>query len=443
MKKSLFAYTFNKDSRFFVVQTREKRLFEIDEKIYYSLIQNNISALDSKTADNFFHASVLVEDDLDEVAQLEKEHIKNDNDQEWHSLHIIPTEGCNFGCEYCFVLKDKTKQCKEEIISDDELYSGIDFFFENNPSDQVIVTFYGGEPLLAPEVIYKSIDYIENKLGKKVFKKIITNASKITPEIARFLAEHEFDVNVSLDGNKDGHDAFRVYKNGKSTYADVINGINMLQEAGNSIKLLMTVGDFNAKNLEEHVRSLLEINPTTIALNLPKALQLNDNLIEKDLNYNQLLDEYIKCVDICYEKRIPEGHMADIIFGFLRKETQFRPCHGCGKQIALAPNGLIGPCQAFIGTKKYFLNLENFNDKSELRQTEQFRIWKDISMYKSSKCRMCYLLPVCPGDCPYDWENRTGSLVNVPDTYCSSRKRMFDYMLGRLVDGKNILFRPE
>ena len=76
--------------------------------------------------------------------------------------------------------------------------------------------------MLAPEVIYKSVDYIEGVKGRKISKKIITNASRVTPRIAEFLAVNEFDVNVSLDGNKDGHDQFRLYKDGGSTYDDVL-----------------------------------------------------------------------------------------------------------------------------------------------------------------------------------------------------------------------------
>lgn len=444
MKKSLFTYLYKQKGKFYAVQTNTRRVFEIDEKTYYILNEGKeLAELDKETFKCFVEAEIIVPIHIDEVGLLEEGHKMNDNDIEWHSLHIIPTEACNFGCEYCFVLKDKQNAGYERVILDETLYKGIDFFLDNNPSDQIIVTFYGGEPLLAPEVIYKSVDYIEGVKGRKISKKIITNASRVTPRIAEFLAVNEFDVNVSLDGNKDGHDQFRLYKDGGSTYDDVLQGIKLLQKAGNSIKILMTVGDFNAKNLIEHVKSVLELKPTTIALNLPKALQTTDNQIERKMDYKQLLAAYIECMDLCYEKHIPEGHMADIIYGFLREETQYRPCHGCGKQIALSPDGLIGPCQAYLGTKKYFMPLESFEDKEHLRKTEEFEKWKQITMYKCEKCRHCYLLPVCPGDCPYDWENRTGSLLDVPETYCTSRKVMFDYMIGRLVNGKEILFRPQ
>ena len=445
MTLSKFIYTLEEGQHYYLIQTKTRRVFEIKKECYLQIKSGGIPVdyLDESEYKLFQDAEIIIPDRLDEVDILERDCINNDNPNEWHSLHIIPTAACNFGCDYCFVLKDKKSNICDNMISDDILYSGIDFFFNGNESNDVIVTFYGGEPLLTPSVIYKAVDYIENTLKKRVNKKIITNGSLITPEIAEYLAQHEFDVNVSLDGNKKAHDTFRVYKSGKSSYDDVVTGIKLLMDKGNSVKVLMTVGDFNAGELAECVKSILALKPTTVALNLPKALQYSENGIEKNIDYAGLLDAYVQCVDMCYDSHIPEGHMADIIFGFLREKVQYRPCHGCGKQIALTPNGLIGPCQAYLGTQKYFINMKEYKSISDLRENEIFKKWEAITMYSSQKCRSCYLLPVCPGDCPYDWENRSGDLTNPPDTYCKSRKKMFDYMIRRLVRGQEILFKPK
>lgn len=438
---STFLYPFSNDGKYYVVQTYTKRLFEINEDVYRQLSIHSIdlASLDNKTLEAFKDAQILTKDN--EVERLEQLGELADIDTEWHTLHIIPTASCNFGCDYCFVLKDKsTNQC-DKIISDDILYRGIDFFFNGNTSKNIIVTFYGGEPLLAPEVIYKTIDYISKHYTSSFIKKIVTNGTLITPQIADFLHKHGFDVSVSLDGNQEAHNRFRKYRNGKGTYKDVIKGIELLRQYDNSIKILMTVGSFNYHELPNHVRTLLDTKPTLIALNLPRALQDHNNGIEDNLDMNDLVKQYLTCVDMCYDAHIPEGHMADIIYGFLRDEVQYHPCHGCGKQIALAPNGMIGPCQAYLGTLKNFQKMSDFYSINDLRANPIFQKWKNISMFHCSKCRSCYLLPVCPGDCPYDWDNRTGSLLDVPEGYCITRKAMFDYMMHRIVSGKNIMFR--
>lgn len=440
-KISQFTFCFENDGNYYVVQTYTKRIFQIEKDVYCSLKgKKTFESDDEEIISKFTEAEIINPTHTIEV--IDEEMKNKENDSEWYSLHIIPTASCNFSCDYCFVLKDKISNDCDCIISDETLYKGIDFFFKSNTADKPLVTFYGGEPLLAPNVIYKTINYIENVLKKDINKKIITNGTLVTDEIALYLAEHDFDVNVSLDGNKQAQDAFRVYNNKQSTFDDVVKGINTLKKYGNSIKILMTVGDFNANDLEVHVDTLLGLEPTTVAFNLPKALQYNDNQIEHNMNYQQLLEKYLICVNKCYEKHIPEGHMADIVFGFLRDDIQYRPCHGCGKQIALTPNGLIGPCQAYLGTKKYFSKLDSYENISELRNNPDFKKWNNITMTNCEKCQKCYLRPVCSGDCPYDWENRSNSLTDVPESYCISRKAMFDYMLHRLVTGKNILFCP-
>lgn len=424
-----------------MVQTYTKRLFEITENVYDQLSRREpcVSSWDTKTIEAFVEAQILTTEN--EVERLERVCEQKEIDTEWHTLHVIPTASCNFGCDYCFVLKDKTTVSCDRIISDEVLYKGIDFFFKDNTSQQIIVTFYGGEPLLAPQVIYKTIDYINKHYTTSFIKKIVTNGTLITPEIADFLHIQGFDVSVSLDGNSEAHNKFRKYKNGKGTFQDVVKGVELLRKFNNSIKILMTVGSFNYKELPIHVRTLLDTEPTLIALNLPRALQEHTNGIEEDLDMGFLIEQYKKCVDMCYDAHIPEGHMADIIFGFLRDEVQYHPCHGCGKQIALAPNGMIGPCQAYLGTLKNFQDMGNFQSINDLRSDSIFRRWEHISMFNCSKCRDCYLLPVCPGDCPYDWENRTGSLLDVPEGYCVTRKAMFDYMVHRIVSGKSIFFK--
>lgn len=443
MKLSKFGYLFEDHEKKYVIQTKNKRLFEIDDNVFEAIKEKNIAYLNAVDIfELLVESGILIHDEVDEAAEIYAACKQNDDKEEWNSLHIIPTVACNMGCEYCFVLKDMANNTQDvHAISKETLHQGIDLFFEKNTCDQPIVTFYGGEPLIHPEVIYDAIDYIENTLGRKIRKKIITNGTLVTEEIAEYLYEHDFDVNISIDGNRTAHDVFRTYKGGGSTYDDTIKGLKLLKQAGNSIKVLMTVGDHNIDYLMDCVTSILEYEPTTIALNLPKQLQNSDNEIEHNLNYSDLMEKYFECVDYCYEKKIPEAHLADIIFGFLRDEVQYHPCYGCGKQMAFTPDGRVGPCQAYLSTGKYFVKMTNGLSANNLRNMDEFLLWESITMPGCTKCASCYLLPMCPGDCPFDWENRTGSFEAPPDTYCFTRKAMFDYILRRIVNGKNILFR--
>lgn len=437
---SKYLFLTQSENDYYLVQTRIKKIFRITEEIYSAIQHNDIQYLiDSKEREKLENNSILVEE-KEEINLLENECKKLDDDKEWNSLHIIPTLSCNMGCDYCFVLDESNNKMLNSKMSEGVLYKAIDMFIEDNPSSKKAMTFYGGEPFVHKDIVFKAVNYANKEYEGQFQYKIVTNGTLIDRGTARFLHTNGFDVNVSLDGNRQAHDMFRKYHDGASTYDDVVNGIKLLMEEHNSVKILMTVGQFNLPILKDCVESVLELGPTSIALNLPKQVQTGDNKIEFD-DYKSICETYLECLDLCYEKGIPEAHFADIIYGFLSNEVHYRPCSGCGKQMAVSPDNMVGPCQAYANTGKYFIDFSTVDSKKDLRNNEIFQKWKKITMFSSEKCRQCYLLPICAGDCPFDWENREGSFDNPPNGYCITRKAMFSNFIHRVVSGKKILFR--
>jgi len=65
------------------------------------------------------------------------------------------------------------------------------------------IGFYGGEPLLAFNVLRRTVEHVERLSGKndrKVRYSLTTNGSLINEEILGFLDEHEFSLMLSFDG---------------------------------------------------------------------------------------------------------------------------------------------------------------------------------------------------------------------------------------------------
>ncbi len=75
-----------------------------------------------------------------------------------------------------------------------------------------------------------------------------TNGTLVTDEWARFFADHDFLVGVSIDGPAPLHDAYRLNRGGRGTHAMVVRGWEALARAGVETNILCTV---NAAN-EEH-----------------------------------------------------------------------------------------------------------------------------------------------------------------------------------------------
>lgn len=440
MKISKYLYFIEKENKYYIVQLVNKKFMEVTKDIYNIIKYKKINKIvNNHILKDMKNMGIIIDDHIDEIEILKRDYYNMIEDNGFKSLHIIPTSNCNLGCEYCFVLKDMDNKRCHKNMDMDLLLNGLKLFFDNNPIENLTVTFYGGEPLLKPDVLYMAVDYI-NKQNKNIHKKIITNATLVTPEIARFLYENDFDINVSIDGNKKAHDKFRVYKDKRSSYQDTLKGYKNLVDAGNRVKVLMTVGDFNFNDLEECVKNVLELQPISIGLNLPKKLQNENNEIEENLNFHILLDKYFKCVDMCYEYHIPESHYCDIMYSFLGNDFHYKPCHACGNQIVLSPFGNIGPCQAYISNGKYYTDIKEFNNLNDVKENEHFKKWNSINIDNREKCKECYLMPICPGDCPYDWENRDGDFNSPTESYCLTRKAMFDYFANRIISGKKVLF---
>ena len=442
MNKSIFAYPHIYNGKHYVVLTLKRRIFEVEKDVYSALTNG---AIDDLSHHNDFKKmcdlGILVEDGIDEVQCLEDAFLRSDDDAAWNSLHIIPTTNCNMQCNYCFIMKDMETSFHHRNLSPETLHKAIDLFIAGNTSKKKAMTFYGGEPFVNKQIVFDAVRYSKAKYPGEFEYKIVTNGTLVTYEIAAFLAENGFDVNVSLDGDRPAHDANRTYRGNKTTYDDTILGIKRLINAGNSVKILMTVGSHNIESLDKCTETLLSLGPTSIALNLPKKLQHSDNEIEDGLSNEIIKRKYLECLEMCYKAHIPEAHFADIVYGFLSTDMHYRPCAGCGKQIAVSPFNKVGPCQAYISTGKYFVDFDNITSSDQLRDTDEFKLWKGITMYGCEKCRNCYLLPVCPGDCPFDWENRMGSFSTPPDSYCFSRKMMFDELIERYISGRPVLFR--
>ncbi|MCD6516191.1 MAG: 4Fe-4S cluster-binding domain-containing protein, partial [Candidatus Aminicenantes bacterium] len=92
------------------------------------------------------------------------------------------TEECNFACSYCY---QKRRKRRLKISS---VQKTIDFFTPYF-TDNIDISFYGGEPLLAFEVIELTLRYLEETLqpARSLLYSLTTNGSLLTKDILSVL----------------------------------------------------------------------------------------------------------------------------------------------------------------------------------------------------------------------------------------------------------------
>jgi sulfatase maturation enzyme AslB (radical SAM superfamily) len=112
------------------------------------------------------------------------------------TVDVVLTAGCNLRCGYCYQNDKKSRRMDWETLR-----AAIDLLFLSR-RPEVRLLFIGGEPLLEFELIRRGVAYAAEARppGLKVRYAIVTNGTLVREEQASFLAEHDFDAQLSFDG---------------------------------------------------------------------------------------------------------------------------------------------------------------------------------------------------------------------------------------------------
>ena len=126
-------------------------------------------------------------------------------------MEICISERCNLDCNYCFINKINPRE-----LSMEQARRGIDLFLNMGPKKKTI-TFNSGEPLLKAKKLSNIIVYALSKAKERNIKLdiiVTTNGLLLNRRIFNFLS-NKAQINISMDGRKESHDAHRLLKSAK------------------------------------------------------------------------------------------------------------------------------------------------------------------------------------------------------------------------------------
>ena len=134
-------------------------------------------------------------------------------------LTICPTMGCNFDCPYCFEDHFAGKMSTEV---QDDVVALAERMLNTSGTKDISVTWFGGEPLLAPDVIEslsERLMALAEEHGGEYSASIITNGYLLSQEIVDMLDRCKVkSAQVTIDGMGATHDATRHLANGAPTF---------------------------------------------------------------------------------------------------------------------------------------------------------------------------------------------------------------------------------
>lgn len=134
------------------------------------------------------------------------------------------TQSCNFRCSYCVYsdIHNEMQRTHSSLHMDfDTAKRAVDFLNEHSvDSDEIYISFYGGEPLVAYTLLKDVVEYAKKIfVGKRLVFSMTTNGTFLTKDVVDFLYENEINFMLSLDGPKEIQNINRrFYSNGEGSF---------------------------------------------------------------------------------------------------------------------------------------------------------------------------------------------------------------------------------
>ena len=352
------------------------------------------------------------------------------------------TDTCNLACKYCFVENKIPKNYCFTKMSPKTVRFGLDLFVKSLAQSHGIkepqIIIYGGEPLINLEAVKETFSYVKHlkmngKLPKNTSITINTNGTLINAEVIEILKQAEnLNVAISLDGPQKINDACRKYHSGLGTYEDILKARHLLQVNGINAGFCCTINKFNVDKLDKISSWFVEkMGAKSLGFNL----LIEGGEIEKvrgNINSyaHKTTAQLIKCFKYFRREGVYEDRIMRKVNAFIEGHVYYYDCGGCGQQLVISPDGMVGICQGYCGSKKYFINAnKNFNPLDH----PNWDLWRHRSPLFMPQCCGCIALSVCGGGCPFRAEVRSGSIWNLDEIFCVHAKKTVQFLIKDLI----------
>lgn len=178
---------------------------------------------------------------------------------------------CNISCTYCYLPgRHLTQKISIAIIS--KIFERLTE--SNLLGNEVTVVWHAGEPMAVPPAYYNKIFEVINAAVPGTLTlshSFQTNATLLTQEWCDFIKHHNIRIGVSLDGPAFIHNKFRVKRNGKGSFDEAMNGIDLLKRNKIPFHVIAVVTDFSLDYPEEIFNFFLETGVERLGFNIEET----------------------------------------------------------------------------------------------------------------------------------------------------------------------------
>lgn len=328
------------------------------------------------------------------------------------TLHL--TKQCNMACSYCITEKHPVRMTEEVLLA------ACDLAFSSGSSAGLC--FFGGEPLLEKEQIYKAVSYGQEKsrqTGKPFHCKMTTNGTLLDESFVLYAKAQQMEIGLSFDGL--AQEFCRRYKDGTSTLPVLEKNAKLLLRHMPNTHALMTIAPDAVSCYAQSVIYLYKLGFRKICATIAygKRVHWTDQHLRQLQEELQKLAAFYSCQmekgEAFYFSPF-DGKIRDCIYG----TSPASRCHLGLRQMPVAVDGRLYPCTQFMGEDAYCLG-DVFSGVNRDRQQALIR-----HSALPETCRTCALKNRCTNSCGCMNRMETGDAQRVSPLQCTYERMLIE-----------------
>ena len=359
---------------------------------------------------------LAVADEVDERQEIEDWYGDARCDTSTFKVMMLTTYDCNFACTYC--VEEGVKR-PVEVAGDlaDRIVAWIERRLERHESEKLYLNFYGGEPLLnidGLERVAAPLSAYARERGLGFGGSVTTNGALLNRRTAeRLIRAGVTRAKVTLDGDREAHDARRPFKGGRGSFATIVRN---LHEVGDLLSLYLG-GNVDCRN-QHAIPRLLDFLEAEGLMQKLDGIGFGATSKAAREGFRHLGEAQLPIAPAVIGNQrdaawICDGVLSDVLAiqrelirrGLpARKSTDLRLCmlNQQDNGIIIDPTGKLYKCPALVGHEVFRVG---DLDRDEIH-CEHLRPYPR----ELDECMDCRWFPVCGGGCRFVSFLETGDI---------------------------------
>ncbi len=346
---------------------------------------------------------MLVEDAEEEADEMLRQSNLYCYNTETLDLTIMPTRACNCACDYCYVTKRPGRMAAEV---QDLIVEFIEGCYGDAPFEKLRVSWYGGEPLLAIDVMEalscRMMAFCEGR-GVHYHGHVLTNGLLADKAMCRRLAENCGIVSImpTISGYGRMHEWQRPSKDGSEYFDGFLRNIDHMLDAGMLVRANYVV---NHNNFEECNRLSQELcHKRNMTTRLTRTFAYGrEGMVLKD-GKDTPLELFGRAEFSPYYARFYRDQNLGVEgYRELLKPQPLYCQAWVNRQFYFDEEGKAYACMIDMDIPEYALfDLRERKAGSNRFNEKRKAAYMRMEPSREEPCRRCRVLPICQGGCAF------------------------------------------